>query len=57
MEGGTGKCLSLEAKCLQEEPETKDKVVSAGKYKKQFDSGAVTGRSYHVLRGEEVQCR
>jgi hypothetical protein len=38
MEGGTCKCLSIEAKRLLEEPERKDGVVSAGKYKKRFDS-------------------
>jgi hypothetical protein len=54
MEGDTGKCLSSEAKRLLEEPDRKDGVVSAGKYKKRFDTRAVTGRSYHVLRGEEV---
>jgi hypothetical protein len=55
MEGGSSKCLSSEAKRLLEEPERKDGVVSAGKYKKRFDSRAVTERTYHVLGGEEVR--
>ncbi len=55
MEGGTCKCLSSEAKRLLEEPERKDGVVSAGKYQKRFDSRAVTVRSYHVLKDEEVR--
>jgi hypothetical protein len=55
MEGGTCKCLSLEAKRLMEESERKDGVVSAGKYKKRFDSRAVTERIYDVLGGEDVR--
>lgn len=55
MEGGTCKCLSTEAKRLLEEPERKDGVVSAGKYKKRFENRAVTERTYHVLGGEEVR--
>ena len=55
MEGGSSKCLSSEAKRLLEEPKRKDGVVSAGKYKKRFDSRAVTERTYHVLGGEEVR--
>ncbi len=55
MEGGSCKCLSSEAKRLLEEPERKDGVVSAGKYKKRFENRAVTERTYHVLGGEEVR--
>jgi hypothetical protein len=40
-----------------EEPERKDRVVSPGKYQKHFDSQAVTGRSSHVLRSEEVRSK
>jgi hypothetical protein len=55
MEGGACKCLSSEAKRLLEEPDRKDGVVSAGKYHKRFVSRAVTERSYHVLKDEEVR--
>ena len=55
MEGGSSKCLSTEAKRLLEEPERKDGVVSAGKYKKRFENRAVTEQTYHVLAGDQVR--
>jgi hypothetical protein len=55
MQDGEEKCLSAEAVRLLENPERKDGVICAGKYKKRFDNRLVTERHYHVLKAADVQ--